>query len=162
MKPPTSKEWGCCAEVSFMELNVVRPLLPSAYPPRLPPTVVVQYRSSLVVLPDLHTYYAAFRANWESYEHTQCRIMYIVNILLNYICVSSDASRGSVLVLLDLGAELTCTKLTEILLCVNLYSWPSRWKVLVDLPKFHPQASFIYHLHAPSGSDYGILSGLLW
>lgn len=81
MKSLTRKEWGCCAEVSVVELNVVGPLLPSAHTPRPPPAVVVQYCSFVVVLPDLHTYYTAFRANWESYQHTKGRAVNFLEFL---------------------------------------------------------------------------------
>lgn len=103
IKSLTRKEWGCCTEVSVMELNVVRPLLPSAYAPRPPPAAVVQYRSFVVVLPDLHTYDAAFRANWELYQHTHTkgRLIYVINILLSDIYASSESSRVSILALLD-------------------------------------------------------------
>lgn len=106
MKCLSRKQWGCCAEVNVVELNVVGPLLPSAHTPRPPPAVVVQYRSFVVVLPDLHTYYTAFRANWESYQHTKGGVMYVINILLTDIYASGEFSRVFMLVLLDLGPEL--------------------------------------------------------
>lgn len=65
MESLTSEERGSRAEVSVVKLDVVGPLLPSPQAPRRPPAAVVPHGSPVVVLPDLHTQHAAFRANCE-------------------------------------------------------------------------------------------------
>ena len=70
IEPLTGDERGGCAEVGSVKLDVVGPLLPLPQTPCCPPAVVVQHRSLVVVLPDLHAQHAALTAHWEKQKQT--------------------------------------------------------------------------------------------
>lgn len=66
MEALPSKQGGRAYQVTMVEVNVIRPLLPSAQSPGGTPPLIIQDRARVMVLPHLETRHAALRTHWET------------------------------------------------------------------------------------------------